>query len=112
MKSVDHIRIALALSAAMFLAVLPLPYGFYTLLRIAVFGGGAYFAAILWERERAVAYCLAFAALLFNPIWPVHLSREIWLPINFAGMALFAVVAWKFFTAGDTEASAREADGE
>lgn len=108
MKNIDHIRIALALSAAMIMAILPLPYGFYTLLRVATFVASIYFAIQLWERERFIAYGLAFAALLFNPIWPVGLSRDIWAVFNMAGACLFATVAWKFYVANDPSPDERD----
>lgn len=98
MKSGDHIKIAAGLAVAMFLALLPLPYGFYTLLRVGTFVGGIYFAIRLWDRERALAYGLGFAALLFNPIWPIHLDRNIWAIFNAAGTGLFGTVAWKFYS--------------
>lgn len=103
MKNIDHIRIALAISAAMLIGLLPLPYGFYTLLRIATFAGSIYFAFLLWEQERYLGYALAFAALLFNPIWPIELDRGIWAFFNAAGTGLFAVVAWKFYTSNSAE---------
>lgn len=113
MKTGDHIKIAAGLGIAMFLALLPLPYGFYTLLRIATFVGGIYFAIQLWERERVLAYGLAFAGLLFNPIWPIHLDRNVWAIFNAAGACLFGAVAWKFYSTAEPAPDAEnEADGE
>lgn len=72
MKTGDHVKIAAALGIAMFLALLPLPYGFYTLLRVATFFGGIYFATQLWERgTRASIWvglrCAAFQSNLADP---------------------------------------------
>lgn len=75
------------------IAVLPLPYVYYTLLRIAVFGTGIYCGSLLMETKRRTSYWLFGYALLFNPLLPIYLTREIWLPINLAGAALFACSA-------------------
>ena len=37
------------------------------------------------------AVVLGTIAVLFNPIIPIHLSREIWLPINAVAAAIFGV---------------------
>ena len=36
------------------LAVFPLPYGYYTFLRICIFGASAYFAFREWDNESSV----------------------------------------------------------
>jgi hypothetical protein len=79
-------------------ATLPLPYGYYTFLRLTVCGIGAYGAWTFWntgQADRLIAILLAGLALLFNPIVPVHLSREIWLPIDLGAAAIFGLAAWR-----------------
>ena len=63
-------------------AVLPLPYGFYTFLRLVVSVAGI-FAAIELKREENFLWVLfGGIVLLFNPLIPVYLSRELWFPID------------------------------
>lgn len=76
------------------IALLPFPYGFYVFLRIVV----CITAAILVYHEQRQRYRISFwvivfglMAVLFNPIIPVHLTREIWIPINVASAAVFAL---------------------
>jgi arginine exporter protein ArgO len=59
------------------------PYGYYRFLRWVVCAAavimaiGAYSGRMLWA-----VWLLGFVALLFNPLAPVHLTREIWRPID------------------------------
>lgn len=84
------------LPAAMSLiALASLPYGYYTLLRIVVFVSGGIIAYMAAQRPATLPWAFAFGlvALLFNPIIPVHLSREIWQPIDVAVAALYGIGA-------------------
>ena len=67
------------------IAVLPLPYGYYTLLRIVVCIAASFIAySVRSESENVGLWAVVFAviALIFNPIIPIHLPRETWLIIN------------------------------
>ena len=74
------------ISIAMLLAGMPdfFPYGFYTLLRLVVCGTSGYIAFFAFEEEKTViAFISGFIALLFNPLIPVHLNKELWVIIDF-----------------------------
>lgn len=91
-----HSAFWLVPAAALLLALLPLPYGFYTFLRLAVCGAAALLAYREWAAGGTVTVwmvVLGALALLFNPLVPVHLSREAWAPID-VGAALLFVVHW------------------
>ncbi len=45
-----------------------------------------------WEKLRAT-WLFGFIALLFNPLIPIHLSREIWQPIDVICALLFVIAA-------------------
>ena len=83
---------------AIFLVTAPLikfPYGVYVLLRLIVFGSAAcmiYFSYQNTKQLNVTILLFSFIALLFNPFFPVHLSREIWLPIDFivAGINVYS----------------------
>ena len=72
------------------LALAPWPYGYYQLLRFVVCGAAAYvaFMAYNWQKIWAV-WLFGFIAVLFNPLIPVHLSREAWQPIDIICVILF-----------------------
>lgn len=65
------------------LAVLPLPYGYYQLLRLVATGVFAW-AAVVAIRRGSTGHGFGFAvlALLFNPVLPVYLSKALWMPID------------------------------
>jgi hypothetical protein len=84
------------IAAAMSLGALAdWPYGYYQLLRFVVCGAGVYVAytAYNWQKMWAV-WLFGFIALLFNPLIPIHLSREIWQPINVVCAVLFIVIVF------------------
>jgi len=76
-------------------ALAPWPYGYYQLLRFVVCGVSVYiaFMAYQWEKIWSV-WLFAFVALLFNPLIPIHLSRELWQPIDVICALLFASIAF------------------
>jgi hypothetical protein len=69
------------------------PYGYYQLLKwftcaVSVFVAyTAYNKKIFW-----VTWIFGFVAVLFNPLLPIHFSREIWQPIDFIFAVLFIVI--------------------
>jgi hypothetical protein len=76
------------------MAPLPLPYGYYVLLRFVVCAATALLAYYEYQSvDRVSGWAIGFAliAFLFNPFIPVYLSRIIWLPINIvAAISIFA----------------------
>ena len=92
-----HPAVWLVPAALLLVALLPLPYGFYVLLRLVVCGAAAlltYDECRLCGGVSGWAMLLAGVALLFNPLIPVHLTREIWAPIDI-GAALLMVIHWR-----------------
>ena len=77
-------------------ALAPLPYGYYTLLRLVVCGAAAYLAFVGHKAHVAQLWngAMVVVALLFNPLIPVHLSRGIWAPIDVLVAGLFIVHWW------------------
>lgn len=70
------------------LALLNLPYEYYLLLRVVVSACGGYIAYIFYNKNQKWIYFLA-AAILFNPIFPVHLTKGIWMFFNLGFAYLF-----------------------
>jgi urea transporter len=85
-----------AIAALMlFGALAPWPYGYYQLLRWVTCGVAVYvaFLAYAWEKKWAT-YLFGFIAVLFNPLLPIYLLREIWQPIDVICALLFVVVTF------------------
>jgi len=84
-------------AAMLIIALAPLPYGYYTLLRIVVCGAAAFLAWQTYTLEGQITgwvVLLGLIAALFNPIFPVHLTRDIWRIIDPFCAGLFG---WHFF---------------
>lgn len=80
-------------AALLAVAVLPLPYGYYQLLRLVATGVFAWAAIVAFRRGRAGhGFGFAVLALLFNPVTPVYLSKVLWTPIDL-GAALALVLS-------------------
>ena len=71
------------------------PYGYYQLLRFIVCGVSVYVAcmAYTWQKIWAT-WLFGFIALLFNPLAPIYLSRELWQPIDVICAILFIVISF------------------
>jgi len=89
-----HLIPCIIAAIMLFLALAPWPYGYYQLLRFVVCGVAVYvaFMAYNWQKMWAV-WLFGFIAVLFNPLIPIHLSREIWQPIDVVCGVLFIVTA-------------------
>jgi hypothetical protein len=74
------------------IALATLPYGYYRLLRWVVCGASIFvaFTAYNWKKIWAT-WLFGFIALLFNPLIPIYLSREVWQPIDVICALLFFV---------------------
>ena len=72
--------------------LLSFPYGFYTLLRLIITittGLILYNTYKISKGINEVSIIFAFILILYNPIFPVHLSKEIWMPINFITAGIY-----------------------
>lgn len=71
-------------------------YGFFTALRFLVCGSSTY---VCWEAfsSKQAWWAVGFGAIavLFNPVMPIHLDRNIWEWIDIGVAALFGAV-WAF----------------
>ena len=85
-----HMFPALIAAIMLLVAIAPLPYGYYQFLRWVICGIAIYIAVIgyRWKKTWAT-WVFGAIAVLFNPIIPIHLSREVWLPIDCVGSLLF-----------------------
>jgi len=81
-----------ASSLLLLIAVLPLPYGYYMLLRLLITASAAYVAYENFNKE-IPAWSIVFVvvALLFNPFYVVHFDKALWAIIDIAVAALFFI---------------------
>lgn len=88
-----HPAVWLVPAAMLLIAVAPLPYGYYNLLRIAVCGCCAYLSLKYHEHEGLSPWVcvLAGLALLFNPIVPIHMTKEAWVIFDLSAAGLIAL---------------------
>lgn len=93
----QHIRyLCWAAAALLLIALLKLPYGYYQFLRVVVCLVGIIAAARLYAVGQVpLAVAAALAAIIFNPIAPLHFDRETWMYLNAAGAAVFAALGWR-----------------
>lgn len=77
----------------LFVGTLPLPYGYYLLLRLVVTGTFAWAAYVAYfKQNKILPWGFAVLALLFNPIIKIHLQKEVWAVVDVAaGILLLAV---------------------
>ena len=85
MKQVNKI-----VTGFLLLAVLPLPYVYYQLLRIVVTLIAAVNAYKFYE-DNQMAWVLVFGiiALIWNPIFPIYLDKSVWIILDFIGAGIF-----------------------
>lgn len=70
-------------AALLIWSIQPHRYDYYTLLRWATCFAAAYSARLAWLlKKTAWSSILAGVALFFNPFIPVHLRRDLWVPID------------------------------
>lgn len=78
-------------------AIAPWPYGYYTLLRFVVCIAAVWLAVLDYQRSRSVGLwvvTLGVAAITFNPLVPVHLSRDIWFFVDIGMAVLLGAHLW------------------
>jgi hypothetical protein len=68
------------------------PYGYYMLMRIVICGICAFlaFRALKFGNEIWV-WILGVTAVIYNPIFRIHLTREIWSAVNIVTVVMLAV---------------------
>ena len=92
-----HPSIWLLPAGLLILALLPWPYGYYSFLRIIVCAAAAWAAYTQWRHDEALSgwvVVLGATVMLYNPIIPVFLTREIWSVLNLLSTGVFVGHLW------------------
>ncbi|BCH59159.1 hypothetical protein RvVAR0630_17830 [Agrobacterium vitis] len=92
----DYAKFGTGIAALLlFAALAPWSYGFYSLLRLVVCAAALYAGIQLLERDRNISIGLFVVAFIFNPLLPLHLTREIWSVLNVAAGVFMGYVTVK-----------------
>jgi membrane protein implicated in regulation of membrane protease activity len=76
------------------IALAKLPYGYYTFLRIVTCGVAGFLAWAEFQQAQKLtlwAIALSAAAIIFNPVNPLHLPRSTWIYLNLSVAALLVM---------------------
>jgi len=85
----------LYLVPAIFLCIIPFfkfPYGIYTLLRIVITLSAAFIIYDNYKKTNIVNSSIvifSIVLIVFNPIFPIRLNKEMWLPIDLITAAIY-----------------------
>jgi|GEM_PF-291264 len=87
-----HLVPAVIAAAMLFATMGKWPYGYYQVMRWIGCAAAVFTAYQGYATKHLWAACaFAFAAVLFNPIVPIHLARGTWQALDPAGALLFLV---------------------
>ena len=97
MKNSISIKPPIIISIAMLLlALIPLPIGYYTLLRIVVCLTSAFLVWTSYEAHKyAWMWTMGVVALIFNPLIPLYLGRETWVVVDIIVVIVFGIFLFK-----------------
>ena len=92
-ETIQYKNIIAGISVFMlFLAIPKLPYGYYILLRWVVTISALFSVWVAYDSEdKFWVFLMVGIAILFNPIIPVHLTKDIWVIIDLIVAILFLV---------------------
>jgi len=80
----------------LFVGVLPLPYGYYMLLRFIAFFVFAWAAFITYEKnEEILPWVFGILAIVFNPIIKIHFPKEVWMIVDFCSGVFLVLMSKK-----------------
>ena len=86
-------NILLIIAGSLFLAIINLPIGYYTFLRILVTIGAV--GIIIKEIENGITLWIiifGIITILFNPLIPIYLNeKSAWIPIDIITAVLFLI---------------------
>tara|TARA_B100001167_G_C16768277_1_gene305554 strand:- start:1201 stop:1512 length:312 start_codon:yes stop_codon:yes gene_type:complete len=83
----------------LFIGIAPLPYSYYTFMRVIVCGCAGYMAyqGVKEEDKSFWPWIFGFVAILFNPVAVIHMTKEIWMVVDGLTGCLFAWLALRAY---------------
>lgn len=87
---------SIGIALLLIVAIAELPYGFYTFLRIVVCSYSAYLAVAAFSEDKRIwVFAFIAIAIVFNPLVPIYLEKEIWIIIDILCAIYYVIVAIK-----------------
>lgn len=88
----EHIKLILA--ALLLICLLPMPYGYFILVRFITMGAFAFFAFAYYEKKHMpLVFIFGSLALLFQPFIRITLGRTIWNIVDVV-VAILLMILW------------------
>jgi len=80
------------------IAIFPIEeYGYYILLRWIVCLTAIYIAYFSYEAEKIYwTWIGGIIALIFNPLIPLHLGKDVWIVVDFIAAVIFGITIFIF----------------
>lgn len=98
-ETIKYKNIASVIAILILLVAIPSgiwPYGYYILLRWVITGVALF---VLWVayglEKKGWLWLMTGIAILFNPIVPIYLNKEIWVVIDFIVAILFLITIFQ-----------------
>lgn len=89
--------------------VFELPYDYYTFLRYIILIYAASFTWLLYDLDIKWAMVFTIAlGVLFNPIFPIHLTKPIWVVIDIVSAVIFFIIGIGLYTADKKRQSTQQ----
>lgn len=83
-------------AVVLLLCILPLPYGFFTIVRVVITFISLYFAyEYFTNNKKGLVLTFAIIAVLFQPFVKLPLGREVWLVVDIIVAILLLFLAFK-----------------
>ena len=93
------VQLIYACAAVLAIGAAPLPYGYYTFLRIVACGVFAFAAYVAYSRKAgALPYLYGALAILLNPLVKISLPKEVWAVVDVCSALLLVATAKRIRT--------------
>jgi len=99
MVSTNKNKLYLIMAILLLVALYEMPNGYYAMLRIivSVVSGKIIYDNYQSDTKPFITYIFASVLILFNPVIPIYLTREIWAYIDIATAIIFAAYYLSLF---------------
>lgn len=81
---------------ALGIALFPLPYSYYQILRFLICGTSLYLISLNSEKNKKQDYILILIAIAYNPIFKIHFDKSFWSIINILTILYFFMITRKY----------------
>ncbi|MEE9165165.1 MAG: DUF6804 family protein [Nitrospinota bacterium] len=98
------VTIIYLVAGMLFVGVLPLPDGYYEILRLVACASFGFVAFVSYDRqEKNLPWFYGFLALIFNPIIEFQFTKEVWVVVNIVASILLLANKEKIQAANESQ---------